>query len=342
MKLKLFSILLFLFFCPLMAQTINGKIVDETNSALFGVSVYFDGTTIGTTTDTNGFFELKLQSLPNSTLVISYIGYESIYLNTIQSPINIQLKPSSIVLKEVVLEPIPFSRKEMLKVFREQFLGKTKGGRNCIILNEEAIQFSYTSKEFKLNAFADEKIRVRNNYLGYNIEVDLIDFYTIYSKRTLSNDYLRGSYFAVTSFFNEIEDLEKSFYKNRASAYLGSPKHFFKNLIEKKWGKKEFLLFDGSFPTNANLHFEISDDKNMKLIKVKGRQITTNSLTDQKFYRSFNTLYNNKEQSKIIFKTAEFYVDAFGNHTHIDQIDFSGEISKKRFGDMLPLDYEPK
>ena len=158
----------------------------------------------------------------------------------------------------------------------------------------------------------------------------------------MSNDYLRGSYFAVTSFFSEIEELNKSYEKNRISSYLGSPKHFFKNLIEKKWGKKEFVLFDGSFPTDANLHFEILDNNNMKLIKVKGKQIATNSMTTLKFYRSFNMLYNNKQQSKIIFKTAEFYVDTFGNHTHIDQIDFSGEISKKRFGDMLPLDYEPK
>lgn len=335
------TLMMFLCLSQIMAQTINGKIVDENNSPLYGVSVYFDGTTIGTTTDNNGFFELNVQSLPNATLVISYIGFESVYLNTIQSPIELKLEPSSFALKEVVLEPIPFSRKEMLKVFREQFLGKTKGGKNCVILNEDAIQFSYTSKEFKLTAFADEKLKVRNNYLGYIIEVDLIDFYVAYNKRTLSNDYLRGSYFAVTSFFKEIEEVNKSYEKNRNTSYLGSSKHFFKNLIEKKWGKKEFLLFDGSFPTDANLHFEISDDKKMKLVKVNGRQITTNSLTTQKFYRSFNMLYNNKEQSKIIFKTAEFYVDAFGNHTHIDQIDFSGEISKKRFGDMLPLNFEP-
>lgn len=335
------TLMMFLCLSQIMAQTINGKIVDENNSPLYGVSVYFDGTTIGTTTDNNGFFELNVQSLPNATLVISYIGYESVYLNTIQSPIELKLEPSSFALKEVVLEPIPFSRKEMLKVFREQFLGKTKGGKNCVILNEDAIQFSYTSKEFKLTAFADEKIKVKNNYLGYIIEVDLVDFYVAYNKRTLSNDYLRGSYFAVTSFFKEIEEVNKSYEKNRNTSYLGSSKHFFKNLIEKKWGKKEFLLFDGNFPTDANLHFEISDDKNMKLVKVNGRQITTNSLTTQKFYRSFNMLYNNKEQSKIIFKTAEFYVDVFGNHTHIDQIDFSGEISKKRFGDMLPLNFEP-
>ena len=342
MKILFIQFFIFFMITPLLAQTINGKIIDENNSPLYGVSVYFDGTTIGTTTDNDGLFELKLQSLPNATLVISYIGYESIYLNTVQSPIEIKLKPSSIVLKEVILEPIPFSRKEMLAVFREQFLGRTKGGKNCVILNEDAIQFSYESKNFKLAAFSDEKITVRNNYLGYIIEVDLVDFYVLYNKRTLSNDYLRGSYFAVTSFFREIEEIDKSYDKNRISSYLGSFKHFFKNLIEKKWGKKEFILFDGSFATDANLHFEISDVNNMKLIKVKPKAITTNIQTTSKFFRSFNVLYNNKEQSKIIFKTSEFYVDAFGNHTHIDQIDFSGEISEKRFGDMLPLDFEPK
>lgn len=342
MKKKFLALLFILHSSFVFSQSINGKIVDENNSPLYGVSIYFDGTTIGTTTNDKGDFELLVNQIPNANFVISYIGYETVYLSSIQSPINIKLKPSAISLKEVVLEPIPFSRKEMLKVFREQFLGKTKGGKNCVILNEEAVQFSYTSKEFKLSAFADEKIRVKNNYLGYIIEVDLVDFYAIYNKRTLSSDFLRGSYFAVTSFFKEIEEENTSFEKNRISSYLGSSKHFFKNLIEKKWGKKEFILFDGSFPTDANLHFEISEDKNMKLISVKGRQITTNSLTTPKFYRSFNMLYNNKEQSRIIFKTPEFYIDAFGNHTHIDQIDFSGDISKKRFGDMLPLDYEPK
>jgi hypothetical protein len=337
---KTYVLILCIFnFYQFVAQTITGKILDETNSPMHGVSVYFDGTTIGTTTDSDGFFELKLQSLPNATFVISYIGYESVYLNSIQSPLELKLKPSSIVLNEVVLEPIPFSRKEMLAVFREQFLGKTKGGRNCVILNEDAIQFSYESKNFKLSAFSNEKISIKNYFLGYTIEIELVDFFVQYNKRTLSNDFLRSSYFAITSFFKEMEETEKSYDKNRMSAFLGSPKHFFKNLIEKKWGKNEFILFDGSFPTQADLHFEISDVQSMKLIKVKAKQVTSNFKSMPKFVRSFNLLFNNKKQSKIIFKTAEFYVDSFGNHTHIDQIDFTGEISKKRFGDMLPLDF---
>ena len=53
-----------------------------------------------------------------------------------------------------------------------------------------------------------------------------------------------------------------------------------------------------------------------------------------------NTYYIiNKEQSKIIFKTQNLIIDAYGNHAPIDMIAFSGEMSKKRVSNMLPLDF---
>ena len=42
-------------------------------------------------------------------------------------------------LKEVVVGQNFFSRKQMLKLFREQFLGINVAGKNCIIENEEEI-----------------------------------------------------------------------------------------------------------------------------------------------------------------------------------------------------------
>lgn len=41
---------------------LKGKILDENKSPLPGANVYFEGTTIGTITDVNGYFELKLVS----------------------------------------------------------------------------------------------------------------------------------------------------------------------------------------------------------------------------------------------------------------------------------------
>lgn len=330
----------FLFsFYTVNSQTIQGKVFDEKNLPLEGVAVYFDGTTLGTTTSSEGNFELKLLDSPTAILVISFIGYETIFLNSFQKTIEIKLKPSEISLDEVLLEPIPFTRKEMLKVFREQFLGQTKSGKKCIILNEEAIQFFYDSKDFKLSAFADETLKIENPYLGYQVEFNLMNFMVMFTKRTLAPTYLQGSFFAGTSFFKENQETSQSIYKNRNRAYLGSSKHFFKNLINHKWGKNEFLLFEGSMATDPNLHFEITPENNLMKIKVLIEPTFIDSKSKPKYYKRFQLLYANKEQSSVIFKVPFFYVDSFGNYTDIDQIDFTGEMAKKRVGDMLPTNY---
>lgn len=337
----------FIFTCFLIAtfhvgnsQSIQGTVFNENHVPLAGVSVYFDGTTLGTTTNTEGFFELKALVIPNAILVISYIGYESIYLTNIQSSLDIQLKPSSISLTEVLLEPIPFTRKEMLQVFKKQFLGETKGGRACIILNEAAIQFSYDSKNFVLAAFSDEIIKIENPYLGYEVDFNLMEFSVSYSKRTLSEQFQKANFFSGTSFFQEISDSKSKIEKNREKAYLGSSKHFFKNLITKKWGENEFMLFEGSFATDPSLHFEVFPEGDLMLIKVIAPSIKVTTSVKLKFQKGFQLRYNNKEQSAVIFRTPSFYVDAYGNFTNIDEIDFSGEIAKRRIGDMLPANFE--
>lgn len=337
---KYFTIFLVLFsFNISFSQIVSGKILDENDLPLYGVSVYFDGTTLGTTTDNDGVFEMNLKVIPDAILVISFLGYETVYLNSVLSPIQLKLKPVSIALKGVVLEPIPFTRKEMLRTFRAQFLGNTKSGRKCTILNEDAIQFIYESKDYKLAAFADQKLKIQNDYLGYIVEFELVDFYIYFTKRTVSSEYAMRSFFSGTTFYTDLTTDEKAYDKNRKSSYLGSSMHFFKNLINNKWGKKEFILYKGSFPADPSLYFEVTDAENNKkvTIKEKGASVAIGNAVN--VYKTFNLLYNGKEQSKVIFRTLEFNVDAFGNYSEIDKIDFSGEISKRRLGDMLPVNF---
>src|SRR5690554_5178570 len=56
-------------------QTVTGRITDSTTGeSLPGVNIIVQGTTIGTTTDSDGVYELDVPSL-EGTLVFSYIGY---------------------------------------------------------------------------------------------------------------------------------------------------------------------------------------------------------------------------------------------------------------------------
>ncbi len=81
--MKRLVFLLFLFAFQLNAQTIsiNGKVVDDISGApLFLANVFLENTLIGTTTDKNGNFnfEINPDKFKNRSLIISYLGYNSL------------------------------------------------------------------------------------------------------------------------------------------------------------------------------------------------------------------------------------------------------------------------
>jgi hypothetical protein len=64
------------------------------------------------------------------------------------------------------------------------------------------------------------------------------------------------------------------------------------------------------------------------------------TLIRNKFQKKVALLHKD-DRSDITFKTKVFYVDDYGNHTQINNILFSGDMSKGRLGNMLPINYQP-
>ena len=59
------------------AQTaLKGIVMDDTNYPIPGATIIIKGTSIGVTSDFDGNFSIDIPSA-NSTIVISYLGYES-------------------------------------------------------------------------------------------------------------------------------------------------------------------------------------------------------------------------------------------------------------------------
>jgi len=79
-------------------NTIRGVIQsDSTKESLAGAIVTIKGTTIGTVTDSAGYFELKTTQAPPLTLEVNYIGFlpqEATYNGEIE-PLEIKLKPNA-------------------------------------------------------------------------------------------------------------------------------------------------------------------------------------------------------------------------------------------------------
>lgn len=83
-------------------RQITGTILDETGEPIIGANVIQKGTTNGTMTDLDGAFSLNVPN--NATLVISFIGYNSMEVNVAgKSKITVTLKEDTQKLEEVVV-----------------------------------------------------------------------------------------------------------------------------------------------------------------------------------------------------------------------------------------------
>ena len=84
-------------------QAVSGRVIDETGSALPGVTVVLKGTTRGTATNANGEFTLPVPAA-GGTLVFSFIGYtaQEVAINN-QATVNVTMRTDAQALQEVVV-----------------------------------------------------------------------------------------------------------------------------------------------------------------------------------------------------------------------------------------------
>jgi len=103
-------------------RTITGTILDETGFEVIGANVFVEGTTVGTTTDVEGKFQLKV-SEDTKTLIVSYVGYADQKVsieNT--STIDVTLN-SGLDLSEVIVSALGIKRDEKALGYSVQKLG---------------------------------------------------------------------------------------------------------------------------------------------------------------------------------------------------------------------------
>lgn len=340
--------IVFLIIFPILvfSQNIKGKITNSNLQPIAGASIYLDGTTIGTISDSEGLFEITSNNKYNTLLIVKYLGYEDIYVSNPYEKefYTFVLVPKINEIETVVIVKDGFTRKQKLQLFREQFLGLTKYGKACKILNEDAIDFNYDLETFIFTASCPEPIRVENPLLGYFIDFDLQDFYVKFNFKTIKSVNAIQSLFLGTVKYTETK-IDDKIIKNRNDVYFGSAVDFFKGIINNSWSSKNFILYKGSFPENPDDYFKVLKKEDLYEVTVTSTNkvsLSINGIKKTNFYADFNLLYPKKRQSQVIFKTETFFVDAFGNNSHKDQIIFGGDIGRQKAGNTLPLDFEPE
>ncbi|MCC6570100.1 MAG: carboxypeptidase-like regulatory domain-containing protein [Chitinophagales bacterium] len=107
-SLKANILILFLFVCySVSAQSfIEGRVVDaKTKEAVGYANIYIKGTTIGTTTDDTGYYQLRIDAWKDS-ISAAYLGYNELTLplkKTARQRVDFEIQPSENMLAEAVI-----------------------------------------------------------------------------------------------------------------------------------------------------------------------------------------------------------------------------------------------
>ncbi|SFU68784.1 CarboxypepD_reg-like domain-containing protein [Pustulibacterium marinum] len=317
----------------LKAETITGYVFDKaTEQPIQGVAVYFDGTSLGTVTNSKGYFSLTTPYKLSSDLIVSYMGYETLLISNPYEAktFKIYLRETSFGLDEVVLQADPFSREEKLEVFKKQFLGSSYKNQ-CTIENEDAIVVTYNMKSHKLIAFAKEPLQIKNGYLAYDVSYNLVGFSADYYRNSLSEFQLKSVYFAGTSFFKDVGNNESKYDRRRKNSYLGSSLHLIRTLIRSEDLKQGLKRADFTLYQNR-----LAVKKPEDYLAIKDTLGGTQLVSTKKKY---DILYG-RQQSFLEIESDTIYIDRNGNFSPIQGLLFGGYMGTLRFKDMLPLDYE--
>lgn len=357
----LYTLLFFIAAFALKAQTITGHVYDKAlNEPLPAVFLYLDGTTISTETNDKGFFSLDLKGRNTGTLVVSFLGYRTLRIeNPLQygKTLKIELDQELINVEEVAITgKTTFTRKQMLKVFRAQFLGESAIASSCKIENEDDVRLYFDSGTNTLRAEVKKPLRIKNKKLQYDVQFDLMAFEVQYRSKSLDSKKMRSSFFAGTTFFKDVSK-SGSADKKRKKSYLGSSTHLMRTIAANDWQNQKFRLFVDGFGVKPDEYFTVTDTLDVKKITAKVTKerevnLTQINLTNRegqpvevknvKVPIKYNVLYDGKDQSVFMLNKGVFFIDRFGLYSPINEIMFGGHISTLKAGDMLPADYEYK
>ena len=324
-----------LFYCGMLwaQQRIKGQVLDALdNTPLMGVSVYFDGTSIGTITDESGIFELPLAQKINAALVVSYLGYETRSIADLQNlskgfTAKIYLEEEAVALDEVVLEPDTWSRERKYRLFKRAFLGEDTAAQRTKILNPEVLRFYYNKQTVTLYAYASAPLKIQNKHLGYLMRYALIDFELSFFKDTVQNEWPQEyiSYYSGTSFFTPLTIQTKSKHaKNRAKAYEGSTLQFMRSIMLGQFEKNGFKLYYNKKELPWEAVFSLNQEEEFLKVTQEIPRIT---------------ILHKRKQSIMEAVSGPFFLDGLGNFAPANRLSFGGYMGYKRVASMLPLDY---
>jgi hypothetical protein len=239
---------IFLFFILFLSLTANsqklvkGLVTDGADQPIPGASIFLSNTSIGTSSNVQGRFELYIPA-GKFDLIVSSIGYETfsktITASELEDFITVNLKIKTQELENVVVEPYEKDGWERWgDFFIKNFIGSSEYASQCRIKNNKIIKFRNSKINNELTAYAFEPLIIENKASGYIIRYQLEAFsYNFKTHILLYEGY---------PFFEPMEGKsakENKWEKKRSEIYYGSMMHFMRSVYRNKIMEEGFEIY---------------------------------------------------------------------------------------------------
>lgn len=294
--------------------SLTGRVIDTvTKQPIAGVSIFLSNTSIGTVSNEKGEFQILHIPQGKFELIASSLNYEP-FITEIQSAqkpsmLSIQLKSSSNVLQEVIVES--YDKDGWAKwgnYFTTNFIGTSSITKYCTLKNPDVIKFRINPRTNTVRAFAHENLIFENRALGYNIKYLLSKFEFNIS----TNTFKYTGYPLFENIVPENAAEEKKWESARLHTYQGSLMHFMRSVFSNQ------LIEEG---------FEVRAMKNVT---------ETEKMRVKKLYKWIEQA--NKSKDSHSRETSQFNLNTDTLEYYLKVMKLSGDDERVIFSKITPRD----
>ncbi|MFB0925790.1 MAG: mucoidy inhibitor MuiA family protein [Vicingaceae bacterium] len=284
---------------------ISGYVSDNKGN-LPGVSVIVKGTTIGTETNFDGKYSIKIPN-SKSTLVFSYLGYKIEERLTNNSTINVTMQENNVSLNEIVVTARGIKREKKALGYSASYIKTGKKDSNYSIPTEEIV--NQTSVSFKII----EPYTIKSSNKDYVVSMKTYQTDATYIYYTVPRIEERAFLVASLKNWEQYNLLEGEASIYFEDTFIGT------SLIDTRF-------------TKNNLDISLGVDKNITVKRTKSKDFTTKQFIGNK--KEETSLWdiaikNNKRQSIKIIILDQIPISTREEITIALDKSFNGELDKK-------------
>lgn len=323
-------------------NAVSGQIIDDTTQEpVVYVNVFLANTTLGTTTDSLGYYSIANIPPGNYSLVVSHISHNTEVrhlqiLSTGKQMHNFALTPAVLEMQSVQIERTRDEQwREQFETFKAEFLGYSEHAQACEFVNPEVLHVVQQGPP-SYYATTLRPLEMKHHNFGYRVTLIVRSFISTNNRISYS----------VLPAFEEMtastESQAEQWLENRLQAFYGSYRHFFLSLFSRQLEAAGFSLerVDEAKRFRASIASYTSQSAQDDIYSN-----TAISIVKRLHFPDYLRVRYQKNWAQTSFLNLPFdtmQVDVSGNTLANADVLRSGHWGRIRFADELPLDYLPE